>query len=172
MSCPLAVINPAAFEGAEDLTYGDAFKTASYGTGPYMYSGDCTDGVYTFVRNPYYWGEAPEVDIFKVKVIEDNDAKLLALRNGEIDAIVSTKKMSFDGYSELSSDSAFGSSMNEDATLTRYLGMNVTTAPFNDLQVRQAVAYAIDQSRWKSLFSMVMRPQRKRFFRQQAILQC
>jgi nickel transport system substrate-binding protein len=145
MSCPLAIINPAAFMDSEDLTYGQAFQTTSFGTGPYMYEGDFENNTYTFVRNPYYWGEPPEVDVFKVKVIEDNDAKLLALRNGELDAILGSSRVSFDGYSELSSDSSFGTGMNEHASLTRYLGMNVTTAPFDDARVRQAVAYAIDQ---------------------------
>lgn len=146
MSCPLAIANPVAFEGAEDLTYGAPFQTASFGTGPYMYTGDFTNNTYTFIRNPYYWGEAPEADAFKVKVIEDNDAKLLALRNGEIDGILGSSRISFDGYSELSSDASFNTGMNERASLTRYLGMNVATAPFDDIRVRQAVAYAIDQS--------------------------
>lgn len=146
MSCPLAIVNPVAFGDAEDLTYGEPFKKASFGTGPYMYAGDFTNNTYTFVRNPYYWGEAPEVDVFKVKVIADNDAKLLALRNGEIDAIFGSARISFDGYNELSADKAFDTGMYERTSLTRYLGMNVTKAPFNDVLVRQAVAYAIDQS--------------------------
>lgn len=146
MSCPLAIINPAIFEDTEDLSYGTAFQTASFGTGPYMYDDSFANNTYTFVRNPYYWGEAPEVDVFKVKVIEDNDAKLLALRNGEIDAVLGSGHMSFDGYSELSADEAFKTGMNERVGLTRYLGMNVTAAPFDDLLVRQAVSYAIDQS--------------------------
>lgn len=63
------------------------------GTGPYMF--DRVEGdTYTFIRNPYYWGEAPEVDEFKVKVIPDNAAKILALRNGEIDAILGSSRLS------------------------------------------------------------------------------
>lgn len=146
MSVPLAIINPAAFEGQDDLIYGEVFQTATYGTGPYMYTGDYEGGTYSFVRNPYYWGEAPEVDGFRVKTIEDNDAKLLALRSGEIDAIIGTAHMSFEGYAELSAAPAFGSGISDEDSLTRYLGMNVTAAPFDDKLVRQAVAYAIDQS--------------------------
>ena len=56
---------------------------------------------YTFIRNPYYWGEAPEVDEFKVKVIPDNAAKILALRNGEIDAILGSSRLSAEGYTEI-----------------------------------------------------------------------
>ena len=150
MACPLGIINPAAFEGSENLSYGEPFKTASFGTGPYMYAGDFADNTYTFVRNPNYWGKAPDVDVFKVKVIPDNDAKLLALRNGEIDALLGSSRISFDGYSELAADKAFAAGMNERSSMTRYLGMNVTTAPFDDIRVRQAVAYTIDQAALES----------------------
>ncbi len=150
MSCPMAVVNPVAFEDSEDLAYGDVFKTASYGTGPYMYAGDYKDNTYTFVRNPHYWGKEPEADGFKVKVIEDNDAKLFALRNGEVDALIGTNRISFDGYAELSAGAAFGAGMNEKAGVTRFLGMNLSSEPFNDVRVRQAVAYAMDQSMLES----------------------
>ncbi|MGI6176361.1 MAG: ABC transporter substrate-binding protein [Christensenellales bacterium] len=146
MCCPLGIVNPVVFEGQDDLTYGDIFKTASFGTGPYLYEGDYEDNTYTFVRNPHYWGEAPDVDVFRVKVIEDNDSKLLALRSGEIDAVLGSNRISFDGYAELSADPSFHGGMHERSSLTRLLSMNVTNPPFNDVLVRQALAYTIDQS--------------------------
>ena len=79
----------------------------SMGTGPYMF--DRVEGdTYTFIRNPYYGGEAPEVDECKVKVIPDNAAKILALRNGEIDAILGSSRLSAEGYTAISQDAAFG----------------------------------------------------------------
>ena len=59
----------------EDLKAKDTFKTATYGTGPYMYEGDNDGQTWNFVRNPNYWGEEPEVDSFSIKNIPDNDAK-------------------------------------------------------------------------------------------------
>ena len=44
----------------------------------------------------------PEVDEFKVKVIPDNAAKILALRNGEIDAILGSSRLSAEGYTAVS----------------------------------------------------------------------
>ena len=146
MSCPLAIINPVAFEDADDLSYGDLFLTATYGTGPYMYVGEYEDGTYTFISNPYYWGDELEVDSFEVIVIEDNDAKLLALQSGEIDAILDSSQISFDGYTSLSAADVFDTSINDETTYTRYLGLNISSEPFDDVLVRQAVAYAIDQS--------------------------
>lgn len=141
MCNPLGIVNPAAFSG--DPYANCAEQTM--GTGPYMYAGDFDGTTYTFVRNPYYWGEAPDLDSFMVKVIEDNDAKVLALRSGEIDAIIGSSRMSYDAYGELSGDSAFGTVVNDTGSATRYLGLNLSKAPFNDLKVRQAVAYALDQ---------------------------
>lgn len=95
--------------------------------------------------NPYYWGEAPEVDEFKVKVIPDNAAKILALRNGEIDAILGSSRLSAEGYTEISQDAAFSHAMDDSTNQTRYLGMNLNKAPFNDPLVREAVSYAVNQ---------------------------
>lgn len=97
------------------------------------------------IRNPYYWDEAPEVDEFKVKVIPDNAAKILALRNGEIDAILGSSRLSAEGYTEISQDTAFGHAMDDSTNQTRYLGMNLNKAPFNDPLVREAVSYAVNQ---------------------------
>ncbi len=143
MCNPMAIVNPAAF--SQDQTPYEICAEQTMGTGPYMYAGDFDGTTYTFVRNPYYWGEAPEVDSFKIKVIEDNDAKVLALRNGEIDAILGTSCLSYDAYSELSGDSAFGTAVDEAGTMTRYLGLNLSKAPFDNILVRQAIAYALDK---------------------------
>ncbi len=80
---PLGMMSPNAFN--EDGTLSDKLLTDSMGTGPYMSAGQSVENMYTFVRNPYYGGEKPEVDRFNVRVIPDNDAKALALRNNEID---------------------------------------------------------------------------------------
>lgn len=143
MALPLGIVNPAAFEGGVEKAYENCVS-ATMGTGPYMF--DRVEGdTYTFIRNPYYWGEAPEVDEFKVKVIPDNAAKILALRNGEIDAILGSSRLSAEGYTEISQDTAFGHAMDDSTNQTRYLGMNLNKAPFNDPLVREAVSYAVNQ---------------------------
>lgn len=149
MNNPLAIVNPTAFD--EDLSLSEGIKMATYGTGPYMYAGETDGSSYTFVKNPYYWGEEPEVDKFVVKVIPDNDAKVLALRSGEIDAVVGSMRMSYDAFTELSADSAYGTNVSDGTSMTRYLGFNLRAAPFDDLLVRQAVSYAVNQQEISSI---------------------
>ncbi len=141
MANPMSIVNPTAFDGD---SY-EICKQQTMGTGPYMYAGDFDGTTYTFVNNPYYWGEKPAVDSFKIKVIEDNDAKVLALRNNEIDAIIGASCLSYDAYSELSGDESFGTGIDEHGTLTRHLGLNLSKAPFDEVLVRQAIAYAINK---------------------------
>ncbi len=144
MSCPLAIVNPKAFEGGDENAY-SILAAATNGTGPYMYAGDYDGTTYTFVRNPNYWGEAPEVDSFSIKVIPENDSKVLALRNGEIDGIIGASRLGYDSFDSLKGDSAYGTSVAEGSTLTRLLGFNMGVAPFDNADVRAAVAYAVDQ---------------------------
>jgi len=143
MNNPLGVVNPAAFN--DDLSLTDGIQAATYGTGPYMYDGDTDGSAYTFVKNPYYWGDDPEIDEFVIKVIEDNDAKVLALRSGEIDGIFGSMRLSYDAFDELSAESDYTTKISDDTSMTRYMGFNLGSAPFDDLLVRQAVSHAIDQ---------------------------
>lgn len=142
MCDPLAIVSPNALN--DDLTFKEELRTQTMGTGPYMYKGDFDGSVYTFVRNPDYWGEAPEADTFKVKVIADNDAKVLALRSGEIDIITGASRMSADGFNELAEDPAFGTAINDEPSMTNYIGFNMSKTPFDDENVRLAAAYAVD----------------------------
>ena len=142
MCNPLGIVNQAGLN--EDLTPKDSFTAQTYGTGPYMYAGDFDGTTYTFVRNPYYWREAPELDSFKIKVVEDNDAKVLALRSGEIDAIIGASRLSYDAFNELSQNDTYTTTINDRGMQTRYVGFNLFITPFDDIRVRQAVAYALD----------------------------
>ena len=143
MCNPMGIVSPNAFN--EDLTTKEELMTQTMGTGPYMYAGDGDGTSYTFVRNPNYWGEKPDVDEFTVKVIADPDAAVLALRNGEVDLLAGTSRLSFAGYTELSSADGIGSILDDGISNSRFIGFNTQQEPFNDAAVRQAVAYAIDK---------------------------
>jgi nickel transport system substrate-binding protein len=143
MRLPLAMVSPKAYN--EDGSVSDVLKTATYGTGPYMYKGE-TDGMtFTFVKNPDYWGPEPDVDVFHVKTIADNDARLLALRNGEVDILVSARQVSAEGMNELEA-AGFGAVIAATVTDTVYIAFNPDKPPFNDLAVRKAVNHAVNKA--------------------------
>ena len=58
------------------------------GTGPYMLESWDRGQQITAVRNPNYWGEAPSIDAFTVRVIPDKQTSLAALQAGEVDLVL------------------------------------------------------------------------------------
>ncbi|MST91377.1 nickel ABC transporter substrate-binding protein [Ruthenibacterium lactatiformans] len=140
---PMGIMGSAAYN--EDMSLSDAVKTASFGTGPYMYAGDYDGKKYTFVRNPYYHGDVPDADSFTVSVITDGSAAELALRSGEIDMLWGSHIVSFDAMSEFGKEGNFEAKMDEYIESVQYLAFNTTAAPFDDAVVRNAVAMAIDK---------------------------
>lgn len=146
----LCLANPWGIVSSEqlndDLTAKDTFKSGTYGTGPYMYAGDGNGQTFNFERNPNYWGDAPDVDSFTVKNIPDNDAKLLALKNGEVDFYTGITKISTEAFLEMSQTNGFSAKSDDDNSLqTYYMGYNLSDPVFSDQTVREAIAMAIDK---------------------------
>ena len=99
------------------------------------------------------------MDEFTVKIIADPDAAVLALRNGDVDLLAGTSRLSFAGFSELSSADGIGTVLDDSISNSRFIGFNTQEAPFNDAAVRQAVAYAIDKDTISSnVFSSLETP--------------
>lgn len=154
---PMSMMSPAGYN--EDGSLAEITKTKTLGTGPYMYDGEKSDETYTFVRNPYYERGESDVDVFHVKVIPENDAKVLALRNGEIDMIVGQANLTYNTFEELANAPGF-TAISSDATIqSRTMGFNVSHPPFNDPSVRLAANHAIDtQSISENIFYGVETP--------------
>lgn len=142
MANPMAIVSPNAV--AEDLSPVEATASQTFGSGPYIYKGDGDGTSYTFVRNPNYWSEPPDVDSFTVNVIADPEAAVLALSNGEVDLIAGSSRLSFAGYGELVGREGIGTMIDEQVSNSRFLAFNPEAAPFDDAAVRQAAAFALD----------------------------
>lgn len=110
-----------------------------------MYEGDNDGQTWNFVRNPNYWGEAPDVDSFSIKNIPDNDAKILALKNGEVDFISGIKNVSAESYNEISQTKGFVAKTDDKALQTYYVGYNLNDMFFGDSVIRSAIASSIDK---------------------------
>lgn len=134
------MMSPNVFEAENFQTFTDVV-----GTGPYvreeMISGDCT----RFVRNENYWGEAPYYDEVVVKYIPEASSRLQALQTGEIDLIYGADLLSYDDYNQALSLDGIEGAINDGNTLTRNLVLNASSSMLSDLNVRQAIAYAVNK---------------------------
>lgn len=94
----------------------------------------------TYKKNPYYW-DAPAVKLSGVNVTFYSDAQseLLAFQSGQIDQIDSDPSVAA---------TLRGSYRQERAGYAKFDGLvfNVTKAPFADVAVRQAVAWALNRA--------------------------
>jgi peptide/nickel transport system substrate-binding protein len=89
-----------------------------------------------------YWGEAPGVEQVTLKYFADATATTNALQTGDVDAIANLQAPEL--LSSFESDDRFvvttGTSSGEVS-----LSLNNRAAPFDDVRVRQAVLYALDE---------------------------
>jgi peptide/nickel transport system substrate-binding protein len=108
------------------------------GAGPYMVQQYVPDSQITLVRNPYYYGAKPKWDTIIFKGIPDAQTMLLALRSGEIEGTFSVQAALASQYTSFSHVQAYP--IDAWAGLT----LDMKQAPFSDLNVRKALAYATD----------------------------
>ena len=110
-----------------------------------MYAGDNDGQTWNFGRNPNYWGEAPDVDSFSIKYIPDNDAKILAMQNGEVDFLSGIKNISAESFEQMEQTEGFQAQADEKSLQTYYVGYNLSDPIFGDQTVREAISSAVDK---------------------------
>ncbi len=113
------------------------------GTGPYMVSEWNRGESITFVANPDYWGQAPAADTLVFRWSSESAARLLELQSGTVDGIDNVGPTDFD---VVRSDSNL-TLMERPALNVFYIGITNTFAPFDNQEVRQAIAMGIDRQR-------------------------
>ena len=144
MVMPRGILSAAAFN--EDGTTNDAYLMEhTPGTGPYMFdSVNETATEYTFVRNPYYWGEAPDVDSFTVKIIPES--KVTAMRAGEVDFIIGSETLDSASYLELSQTEGITGEVSDFNFVTEFIALNDDVKGLDDINVRTAIQMAFDKA--------------------------
>ena len=114
------------------------------GTGPYVLTDFVTDEYAVFERNENYWGEAPAIRKITVKVIPDNQTRIMALESGEIDLIFGKNMIDADAISQYLDSDKFTVGLS-DPTSTRHIVMNTTHEILSDPAVRKALQHATDR---------------------------
>ncbi len=114
----------------------DTLDTEPVGTGPYMFVRWDPGVEIVATRNDSYWGEAPSVADFSVRIISDNQTALSALQSGEVDLVIDVLPEQKDQVPVLKSVPAAEFS---------YIAFNTYLPALADPRVRLAFNMAIDK---------------------------
>lgn len=137
---PFAMISPNSMK---DGSTKDGVK--SYvGTGAYILKDFVTDEYAVFEANENYWGKVPEIKKIIVKVIPDNQTRILALEKGEIDLIFGKNMIDADAINKYKNSEKFNIALSE-PTSTRQIVLNTSTGILRDKSVRHALQYATNK---------------------------
>lgn len=133
-----AMYSPKGFDG------GGNFKGIAQGTGPFKIVENVKDQYVLLERNDNYYGEKAKAKSLRIKVIPDADTRFSALKSGEIMGVLDLNAIPASLAVELKDKSGFALTTNK-STMIRFLGVNGTKFPFNDLRMRQAVSFALNR---------------------------
>ena len=120
------------------------------GTGPYVLEDYQKDQSATLVLNEDYWNKdkLPSVKKVEWKVIPDENARVLAVESGEVDAIGVTEHYCSIPYSsirDIEDKGELNVEVKEASGLTETYVYNYLKGPMEDINLRKAVTYAIDR---------------------------
>ena len=146
MLTELACIRPFAMISPNCMIDGSTMNGVNgyIGTGPYVLTDFVTDEYAVFERNENYWGEAPAIQKITVKVIPDNQTRIMALENEEIDLIFGKNMLDADAISQYVDSDRFTVSLS-DPTSTRHIVLNTTHDILGDVAVRKALQHATNR---------------------------
>ena len=137
---PFAMISPKAMKDGSTKDGVNAY----IGTGPYVLTDFVTDEYAIFEANENYWGEQPKIKKITVKVIPDNQTRILTLEKGEIDMIFGKNMIDADAINQYTGNDKFTVSLS-DPTSTRQIVLNTTRDVLADKEVRQALQHATNK---------------------------
>lgn len=137
---PFAMISPKVMKDGSTKDGVNAY----IGTGPYVLTDFVTDEYAVFEANENYWGEQPKIKKITVKVIPDNQTRILALEKGEIDMIFGKNMIDADAINQYTGNDKFTVSLS-DPTSTRQIVLNTTRDVLADKEVRQALQHATNK---------------------------
>lgn len=139
-------VREAAIRSVEN---GENWSEPEYvGTGPFMFDSWQRGEQITLVANENYWGGAPNVDRLVYRFVEDTTSRMIGLESGDFDLVLDVpdtdvERLQNEENIEVLISPGLGYEM---------LTMNQSTPGLDNVLVRQAIAYAVDQDEITGLY--------------------
>jgi ABC-type transport system substrate-binding protein len=118
--------------------------TKPVGTGPYKLGRWAQGTEMDFTRNDDYWGEKAKAQTLIFTWNADSAKRFVDLQAGAIDVFDNPSPSDF---ATIAANTSAYQLITRDGLNTLYLAMNNNFPPFDNVKVRQAVAYALDKKR-------------------------
>lgn len=131
----MAIVSRANVDSGE-------IATRPVGTGPFAFASQRSGDSITLRANPAYWGGAPKIPGVTFQFISEPSTALSALQAGEVDW---TDSIPPQRVTQLEGDDSVRLAVTPSNDYW-YLALNEARAPWNDVRVRQAIAFAIDRA--------------------------
>jgi len=113
------------------------------GTGPYSVGEWVSGESITFNANPNFWGDAPHAETLVFRWSTESAARTLELQAGTVDGIDNPGP---DDFAVIEGDANLAL-LDRPALNTFYIAMTNTFEPWDDVNVRKAIAMGIDRQR-------------------------
>jgi peptide/nickel transport system substrate-binding protein len=117
------------------------WQSTFVGTGPFKLKSYTQNVGASFVPNPDYWGTKPLLSATTFNFYQTQQAQILALQGGDVDAIVGIVST---GAEALLNSSQY-SIISRKSAGHREISMRTDLVPFNDPRVRRALALTLDR---------------------------
>ncbi len=138
-----AILPKHLYEGTDPLT--NPANAKPVGTGPFMFESEQKGAQITLVRNPNYFKEGhPYLDQVVFRIIPSPPQSLQALQTGEVNLILFPIPPLVDQLRKMPDVVVTEDGREGFARVIRLIP-NLRRKPFDDVRVRQAMAYAVDR---------------------------
>jgi peptide/nickel transport system substrate-binding protein len=137
-----AIVEAAAVKAqatAQDPWATTWMKTHAAGSGPFVLQRWTPGSEIVLARNEHYWAGPAKLRQISFKIVPDAATRVLLLRRGAVDVAYD---LALDDLQALQNDPN-AVVRRFPTTIVKYLGMNVNVKPFDNVKVRQAIAYAV-----------------------------
>jgi peptide/nickel transport system substrate-binding protein len=133
------IVSPNCFDPETGV-----FTGHCVGTGPFVITEYVKDQYVVLERNERYDGTPAKPRRIRIRVIPDDDARILALRSGEIVGVYDNNAIQALAAQELEATGEFTVSTAVSANI-RYVAVNNRNWPFSDVRMRRAASMIIDR---------------------------